>query len=206
MDSKELEMLKELDGPSPLTQTRAKRYVTDSIYRGRVDAEDKLRGTKAGPELRATYFGEKPAAAAPATIAPLSAVEMAAVCKQFPKARCLELFKRDANTPGEIAANLSKSDYQTAKLAAQFFGVLDQNNTSSVKFVYPTSRDRAAKREVSESAARNAERKQAETLPPGVQRDAQGNLILADEQAFTNWKASKSEHAEAIAFLEDAAK
>ena len=205
MDSKELEVLKELDGPSSLTQARAKRYVTDAAYRAEVDKADKLKGTKAGPELRATYFGEKPAAA-PTPVAPPTAEQVAAAVKKYPQNRCVGLFKRPANEPGEVLSTLSKEDRDEAKLAAQFFGIVPSQGGSSVTFNYETSRDRAAKREARESASLAAERKQAEALPPGINRDAQGNIVLSDESAFSAWKKEKADHSAALAFLEDAAK
>jgi hypothetical protein len=212
MDSKELETLKELDGPSSLTQARAKRYVTDEHYRADVDKADKEKGTKAGPQLRAIYFGEKPVAVATPVVPPPTAVEVADAVKKFDKARCHDLFVGSRNKNGdtlhaEIASKLDKDEYQQARTAARFFGIAlsGPDSGAAVRFAYETRNDRQAKRDARESAAQNAERAQAAILPPGVEKDAQGNIILADEAKFTAWKASKSEHKAAIDFLESQA-
>jgi hypothetical protein len=195
--------LKQLDGPSSTTKARQKRYVTDSAYRALVDKADRENGTTDGPWLRAGYFGTKQLEAA-APVAQPSAVQLAAACKEYPRKRCYDLFKRPANEPGESSKELTKEQYAEAKLAAQFFKILDPDNTSSVRFNYATSRDRAAKREEKESAARTAAQREADFTPPGIERRPNGEILLVDEAAFTNYKREKAEHSEAVKFLEEA--
>ena len=207
MNDRELAGLKSLSGPSKALKAQAELYMKDYTERKKVDDYDAANATQIGKKLKRVFYGQpEEVPTAPAPVAAPSAVEMAAAIKQFPKSRCIELFKRSANTPGEVASTLSKSDYQTAKLAAGFFGVLDSNNTASVRFSYETSRARREAREAREAATKAADKVQAEKLPPGISRQSDGGLVLTDEAAFTAWKKEKSEHSEALAFLENATK
>ena len=203
MTNEEAELLKSLRGPNATLKADSKKYMTDFAFRSSVDAADKEKGTHVGRALKSIFYGKPeqlPAPPQPQAQQP-SAIELANAVKQFPKARCIELFKRSANTPGEIASTLSKSDYATAKLAAKFHGVLDPNDVSFARFNYETSGQRRAKREAQDAAAKS----QAEQLPPGISKDEKGNLILSDAQAFQSWKDGKNEHKEALQFLESQA-
>jgi len=102
--------------------------------------------------------------------------------------------------------DLTPEQYQSAKRAAKFLGVLPNDGSdASVKYIYSTSRDRAAARQAKEDTARTAEQRQADQLPPGITRDADGGLLLTDSAAFETWKAGKSEHKAAIDYLESQA-
>jgi len=202
MDSREKELLASLRGPNDALKADAKRYMVDSVWRAQVDAADAKEGTQLGRTLKSIFMGKPVDAPTPQTPpAQPTAIELAAACKQFPKARCLELFKRPANQPGEIASNLSKADYKTALIAATFFKVLNPDDRSSVRFNYETSGQRRAKREATDAAAKA----QAEALPPGIHKNEKGELSLVDEAAFTAWKASKSANKDAIEYLESVA-
>jgi hypothetical protein len=204
MNDKEKELLRGLRGPSAQFLADAKRYVRDdAAYRAEVDATDEKEGTSLGKELRAVYFGTKEPEA-PVPVVQPTAEQVAAAVRKFPQERCVDLYKRKPGQLGEVLSNLSKAERDEAKLAAQFFKVLPSEGGSSVRFNYETSRDRAAKREAKEAAAKAADQRQADTLPPGVNRDAKGNLVLADEAAFTAWKQEKAARKDAIAFLEQA--
>jgi hypothetical protein len=169
--------------------------VKNALYRS-LRADSKLLKGEPAPEEAAP---EQP-------LPPPTAEQTAAAVKKYPRERVIDLFKRNSGVPGEVAANLSKEDYKEAQMAARFFGIIPSQGGASVTFSYETSRARREAREAREAAAKAADKQQAESLPPGISREANGNLILTDEAAFTNWKKEKSEHADALKFLEDAAK
>jgi hypothetical protein len=208
MNDKELAGLKSVSGPSAALKAKAGSYMRNTAERRAIDDYDAANGTDIGKKLKRIFYGQPEEAPQPAPEAKApSAVELAKDVKEFPFARCHEIFKRDANTPGESYKDLTPEQYKSAKRAAKFLGVLPNDGSdASVKYIYSTSRDRAAARQAKEDAARTAEQREKDALPPGIERSPNGELGLVDADAFDKWKASKSEHAEAIAFLEEAAK
>jgi len=198
--------------PSSSLQAAAKLYVSDSAERERIDKADEVAGTETGAKLRRLFYG-LPEPAAPATQQPEpTAKEVADAVRAFPKERVLDLYKGTTNPRtgdsfhSEKLSALKPEEREQSKLAAKFWNVQNSGDGgASVRFNYQTPRDRQAKREAREAAAADAERKRAEALPPGVTRDKDGNLGLADPVAFENWKREKSEHADAVKFLEEQA-
>ena len=152
ISDKELSLLKELRPPSATLQADSKRYMTNSAYRAEVDAKDKAEGTSMGKWLRATFYGEKMEAPAPVVKPEPTAVELAAAVKAFSKERIYDLYVGTRTQSGEtrhteILSKLSPEDRAQSKLAAKFHGIkLSDDDGSSVRFVYSTTRDRAAKR------------------------------------------------------------
>jgi hypothetical protein len=209
LSKEELAALKGLRGPSQTEQEARKEYMTVTSIRTAVDAHDAEHGTQIGKKLKAGFYGQTEAPTPQPAPQP-TAVELAAVVKKFPKERCHNLFVGSKNKNGdtqhaEIASKLTPEEYKEAKTAARFWGIISDGGLSSVRFNYETKRDRDAKRAAREATAKDAERKASEALPPGINRDAKGDLLLVDEVAFNSWKAEKAANAEAIKFLEDAA-
>jgi hypothetical protein len=207
----ELQIIKENRGPSAALKTDAERYMRETEYRKAIDDADAAKGTQAGAKLRRIFFGQPEEAPTPQQPQQPTAVEVANWVKKFDKARCLDLFVGEKTRTGdarhsEIASKLSKEDYAEARTAARFWGIplSGQESGASVTFAYETPRDRAAKKAAREAAATNAERKQSEILPPGVEKDAKGNIVLADVAKFDAWKSEQSTHKDAIKFLEEA--
>jgi hypothetical protein len=207
VNEQELAALKSARGPSATLKADSERYMKESGFRKLVDDADAALGTHTGPKLKRIFYGQpEEVASTPQQPEPPTAIQVAAATKKYPRSRCHDFFKREANEPGESVSSLSKAEYAEAKLAGQFFGMLPADGSSaSVKFVYPTSRDRAAARTKKEDAAKEVQRKQAEFIPPGITKYADGTLGLTDEAAFNSYKAEKAANAEAIKFLEDVA-
>jgi hypothetical protein len=202
MTNEEMELLNSLRGPNATLKADAARYMKEFSFRASVDKADRESGTTLGRTLKSIWLG-KPAtqdAPAPEVKAP-SAIELANACKKFPRDRCMDLYKRKGGQPGEVLSSLSKAERDEAKLAAQFFKILDPSDTASVRFNYETSGQRRAKREATDAEAQ----RQADQLPPGISRDADGGLLLTDSAAFETWKAGKTEHKAAIDYLESQA-
>lgn len=211
MNEQELQIIKENRGPSTAAKTDAERYMRETDFRKRIDDADAANETETGTKLKRIFYGQpEEAPVAPQAKPEPDAVEVAKYVKKYPKARCLDLFVGEKTRTGdtrhsEIASKLSKDEYQEARTAARFWGIplSGQESGASVTFAYETRRDRQAKRDAREAAATNAERKQSEILPPGVEKDAKGNIVLADEAKFTAWKSEQSAHKAAISFLEE---
>jgi hypothetical protein len=140
-----------------------------------------------------------------------SATEVAEAVRKNSRERCIDLFLGTRAQSGEThhiekLSSLSPEDRAQARLAATFWGLpLAGEHTSSVRFTYETSRDRRAKKEAKEAGEKAEQRRIADILPPGVHRDKDGNLSLADEVAFNAWKAERDANKEAIHFLEQQA-
>jgi hypothetical protein len=205
LSDRERELLKELRGPSQQLQADSKRYMVDSKYRADVDAKDKAEGTSMGKWLRATYYGER-VAAAPAPVAPPTETELAKAITDFPKTRCKGLYNRPANEPGELLSDLSETERQQAKIAAKFFNVITQGNGEpSVRFNYETRRDRDVKRAAKEAEAKKKESGLTDSgLPPGIERNRDGiGYLLVDEVAYQKWKDGNAAKAVIAKALEE---
>jgi len=117
-------------------------------------------------------------------------LKLAEAIQKFPVEKCRELFLKEADAPGESSSHLSADDYNIARLAARFFGIVSET-ANTVVFNYRTPNDFRAEQAEKEAAA-SAERERAEGLidgvPPGLQRD--GNAFsVVDAQAYASWQA-----------------
>jgi len=198
MNDKERELLAELHGPDAELLADARRYVTDAPYRARVDALDKGAGTNIGPHLRALGLGlPEPVPCKPA-VAPPNEVELAEAIKRFPKERCIQLFRKAADAPGESSSKLSSDDYRIAQMAARFFDVLLPKSGASVRFNYKTPAQYRADAEAEAAQAKATEQQRQNggvgptDLPPGITKNDRGELYLSDPVAFEAWKARKA--------------
>src|SRR5258708_36451277 len=125
MNDKELAALKSVSGPSAALKAKADTYMRITAERKSIDDYDAANGTDIGKKLKRIFYGQPEEAPQPAPEAKaLSAVELAKDVKEFPLARCHEIFKRDANTPGESYNDLTPEQYQSAKRAAQLLAGL----------------------------------------------------------------------------------
>jgi dienelactone hydrolase len=206
MNDKELAALKSVSGPSAALKAKADSYMRITAERKAIDAYDAANGTDIGKKLKRIFYGQPEEAPQPAPEAKApSAVELAKDVKEFPLSRCQAIFKRDANTPGESYKDLTSEQYQSAKRAAKFLGVLPNDGSdASVKYIYSTSRDRAAARQAKEDAANAEAQRQKDFIPPGITKNEKGEILLTDAAAFDAWKKEKADHSEAIKFLEQA--
>lgn len=190
MNDQELSVLASLRGPSAQLKMDAEKYITDATYRKHVDEADKQNGTTIGRKLRAIYFEGREPGPAPQPAPEPSPIDVLEATRKYPKERCIELFKRSANVPGQSSSNLSPEEYKTAKLAAVHFGVLPSDGPrAEVRYNYETSRDRRVKREAEEKRAAEAQRN---FTPPGITRAEGGELLLTDSAAFERWKQERA--------------
>lgn len=204
MKANEEKTLNEARGPSSEVKGDAKRYVSDSSFRARVDAADKRNGTTVGKQLRDIYYGVSPQPQAE-THTRVSEHELAEAIRKYPREKCVELFTKPADAPGQSSSSLSKTEYKEAKLAAIVHGVIPADSGQSVSFNYQTRRDRDVKRAAKEAEAKKQESGPNENgLPPGVERNAKDGigLIIVDPVAFNAWKQSKSDRAVIAAAIE----
>jgi len=125
--------------------------------------------------------------------------EVADAIRKYPREKCIELFRRASNIPGQSSSELNPEEYQVAKLAAQVFGIVGADPKKPVvRFTYATGRDRAAKRaaEKAEKArtAKDGSGLGENGLPPGVEHSSDGiGLSVIDPVAFQAWKDAKDE-------------
>lgn len=121
-------------------------------------------------------------------------VQLAEAITEYPRERCRELFQKEADAPGVSSSKLSAEEYAKAKMAARHWGILRQpTGEPAVRFNYKRPADYRAERaanEAAEAATVQAEAGlSADGLPPGVWRNAKGEMFLADAQAFADWQA-----------------
>ena len=207
MNDKERAGLKSLSRPSAERKADAAFYMKDTAWRKEVDDYDAANGTQIGKKFKRIFYNLPEEIPTPQQHKPPSAVEVAAAVKKYPPERLRDIFVGEVARNGdtrhnEVASKLTAEEYAQAKLAARFFKILPPEGGSTVRFNYQTSRERAAKKAAEEATA---EQRQAQFVPPGITRYADGTLGLSDSVAFEAWKKEKAENTEAIAFLEAAA-
>lgn len=122
-------------------------------------------------------------------------VVLAEAVTKFPKDRCIRLFKTESGTPGaEVAANLDKSDYRLAQIAAKHFSVIPAKGGAEVRVNFQTPAERKTLRERREVVQKIEQFKQEgrdeHGLPPGISPDPQspGNYLVTDTAAYEAWK------------------